>query len=109
MTLPSPLKSEAETTDLAGKSLTVLRLQKAAVDLVGSVDDGRHGVLVARGHDGEERERRQRQVVHAARHAALVVAVRVQAGKRKEWKRVNMEAGSFRETEFQLSGGLVFN
>lgn len=83
MTLPSPLKTEEETTDLAGKSLAILRLQEAAVDLVGSVDDGRHGVLVARGHNGEERERRQRQVVHAARHAALVVAVRVQAGKGK--------------------------
>lgn len=50
------------------------------VNLVGSVDDCRHGVLVARRHDGEEREGSERQVVNATGYAALVVAVRVQTG-----------------------------
>lgn len=51
------------------------------VDLVGSGDHGRHGVLVAWRDNCEERESSQGQVVHATGHAALIIAVWVQTGK----------------------------
>lgn len=49
------------------------------VHLVGTGNYRCHRVLVARGDNGEEGESSQGQVVHTAGHAALVVAVGVQA------------------------------
>lgn len=65
-------------THLPGEALSVLGLQETVVHLVGAGDDGCHGILVVRRGDGEEGEGSQREVIHTAGHATLIVAVRVQ-------------------------------
>lgn len=65
--------------DLAVKRLPLQRLDEVAVHLIGPQDDGRHRVLVLRRRSGEERQRRQGDVVLAAGQAALVVAVGAEA------------------------------
>lgn len=66
-------------TDLAGESCPVQRLNEVCEHLVGSGDDGGHGLLVLRGRGGEEGEGRQGNVVLAAGQTTLIVAVRAQA------------------------------
>lgn len=73
-------QGKKKQTHLTSEALPFLRLQEAVVHLVGTGNYRRHRVLVAGGDNGEEREGGQGQVVHAAGHAALVVAVGVQAG-----------------------------
>lgn len=77
------------TTDLTRKSLALLRLKEAVVHLVGSGDHGRYGVLVTWRDDSQEREGSQGQVVHAAGHAALIVAVGVQTRGGRGYSRVD--------------------
>lgn len=79
-------------SDLTREALAVLRLQEAVVHLVGPGDHRGHGVLVARRDDGEQRQSGQGQVVHAAGHAALVVAVRVEAAGEREEERKRKQA-----------------
>lgn len=85
---------------LAVERLALQRPDEVAVHLVGSQDDGGHGVLVLRRRGGQQGQRRQRDVVLAAGEAALVVAVRAEAavGRRAEtdgWVRVRRRpAGS---------------
>lgn len=80
------------------------------VDLVGSGDHGCHSVLVSRRDDGQERESGQRQVVHAAGHAALIIAVWVQTSvmggtKERGMKRQRMKrrVSSFLFQQLSLS------
>lgn len=65
--------------DLPVEGRSFQRPDEVGVDLIGSEDDGGHGVLVLRRRRGEERQRGQRDVILTAGQAALVVAVRAQA------------------------------
>lgn len=72
-------------THLSGEALSVLGREEAVVGLVGAGDEGCHSVLVVWRCNGEEREGGQGQVVNAAGHTALIIAVWVQTGRdRKE-------------------------
>lgn len=48
--------------------------------MVGPVNDGRHSILVAWRDNGEEGKGSKRQVVYAAGHTALIIAVGVETG-----------------------------
>lgn len=63
-------------------------LEKLAIDVVGSLDDGGNSILVLWGGDGQQGKGSQGNVVLAGTEAALVVAVGVQAedrGPRNGW------------------------
>lgn len=49
--------------------------------MVGPVNDGRHSILVAWRDNGEEGKGGKRQVVYAAGHTALIIAVGVETGR----------------------------
>lgn len=61
------VSDDRTVTDLAGEGCPVQRLNEVCVHLVGSDDDGGHGLLVLRSRGGEEGEGRQGNVVLAAR------------------------------------------
>lgn len=69
---------------MAREGCPVQRLDEVCVDLVGSDDDGGHGLLVLWSRGGQERERRQGDVVLAAGQTALVVAVWAQAAQKTQ-------------------------
>lgn len=71
-------------THLAAEGRPLQGAEEVAVHLVGSQDDGGHGVLVLRRRRSQQGQRSQRDVVLTAGQAALVVAVRAQAEDRTE-------------------------
>lgn len=71
-------------TDLAWEGCPVQRLYKVCVHLVGTHNDGGHGLLVLQGRGGQKRESGQGDVVLDTGQAALVVAIWTQAAQKTE-------------------------
>lgn len=76
--------------DLAGEGCPVQRLDEVCVDLVGSDDDGGHGLLVLRSRGGQERERCKGDVILATGQTALIVAVWAEADEKMQMTRARL-------------------
>lgn len=70
-------------THLPVKGRSLQRPDEVTVHLIGSKDDGGHGVLVLRRRGGEQGQSGQRDVVLAAGQTALVVAVGTQTAEQR--------------------------
>lgn len=73
-------------TDLAWEGCPIQRLYKLCVHLIGTDNDGGHGLLVLQRGGGQKRERCQGDVVLDTGQAALVVAVWTQAAQKHRAK-----------------------
>lgn len=71
-------------TDLAWEGCPVQRLYKVCVHLVGTHNDGGHGLLVLQGRSGQKRESGQGDVVLDTGQAALIVAIWTQAAQKTQ-------------------------
>jgi len=76
-----PLKA---VTDLARECGPIQRFYKVRIHLVGSNNDGGHGLLILRSRGGQERQSCQRDVVLAARQTTFIITVRAQAVKKND-------------------------
>lgn len=86
-------------TDLAGEGCPIQRLYEICVHLVGSDDDGGHGLLVLWSRGGQEWESCQGDVVLAAGQTTFIVAVWAQAVQKTQINNINILERSRQCTE----------